>query len=78
MEEGEEEQDISDWVPGHASADTTMGKANGDKCTEEACPTDALGQMVHDAQKDYEIVNELEALHCILDDHAKLLCPDCK
>ena len=39
---------------------------------------DELGQILVDAQRDYETVKESKKLEKMFDDHKKLLYPDCK
>lgn len=57
LEGSEEEQNIPDFAAGHAFVDTTMGEADEDESTKEACSTDAMV-----AHKDYETMKESEAL----------------
>jgi hypothetical protein len=49
---------------------------------EEEIPEDGhvddLGQVLKDAQRDSENDNERAKLRRMIEDHRKLLCPDCK
>ena len=80
MEDGEEEEEdntIPDWVAGQAFAGTTMGEADEDEFAEDD-PIYDLGQVLWDARRDCEIEKESEKLQHMIDDHKKLLYPDCK
>jgi hypothetical protein len=41
-------------------------------------PADDLGQVIVDAQIDYESKKEREKLECMLDDHENNLYPNCE
>jgi len=80
MEDDEEEEDdnnIPDLAAGQAFVDTTMGEADEEEFAEDG-PIDDLGQVLRDAQKDCETEKESEKLQHRIDDHKKLLYPDCK
>jgi hypothetical protein len=80
MEEKEDEEDdnnIPDWAVGQDFGDTLM-----DDVDEEAIPEDGhvcdLGQVLKDAQRDCENDNEKARLRRMIEDHRKLLYPNCK
>jgi hypothetical protein len=80
MEENEDEEDdnnIPDWAAGQDFADTLMEDADEEEIPEEG-HVDDLGQVLKDAQRDYENDNEKAQLHRMIEDHRKLLYPDCK
>jgi hypothetical protein len=80
MEENEDEKDdnnILDWVAGQDFADTLMEDADEEEILKDD-HVDDLGQVVKDAQRDCENDNEKANLHRMIEDHRKLLYPDCK
>jgi hypothetical protein len=80
MEENEDEEDdnnIPDWAAGQDFADTLMEDADEEEIPEDG-HVDDLGQVLKDAQRDYENDNEKAKLHRMIEDHRKLLYPDCK
>jgi hypothetical protein len=80
MEENEDEEDdnnISDWAAGQYFADTLMEDADEEEIPEDD-HVDGLGQVLKDAQRDCENDNEKAKLHRMIEDHRKLLYPDCK
>jgi hypothetical protein len=75
MEENEDEEDdnnIPDWAAGQDFADTLMEDADKDGHVDD------LGQVLKDAQRDCEDDNEKAKLCRMIEDHRKLLYPDCK
>jgi hypothetical protein len=80
MEENEDEEDdnnIPDWDAGQDFADTLMEDADEEEIPEDG-HVDDLGQVLKDAQRDYENDNEKPKLRRMIEDHRKLLYPDCK
>src|SRR5688572_26110372 len=80
MEDGEEEEDddnILDCAIGQSFADTTTGEADGDEFAEDG-HTDDLGQVLRDAHRDCKTQTEVSKLQRMIDDHRKLLYPDCQ
>ena len=86
MEENEEEED-DDSYPGHGFHEydgTTMGEeaepAMGEEAKEEASdePADDLGRAIADAKRNCESEKEKLKLQRMLEDHKKLLYPNCE
>jgi len=79
MDDDDEEEDdnIFDLIQGSAFADAPMGDAEEEMGKAEG-PIDDLGQVLRDAKEDCENVNESKLFERMLDDHKKLLYPDCK
>jgi hypothetical protein len=78
MDDDEEEDDnIPDWIEGSAFADAPMGQAE-EEMGEAEGPFDELGQVLREAKEDSENVKESKLFERMLDDHKKLLYPDCK
>jgi hypothetical protein len=80
MEENEDEEDdnnIPDWAAGQDFVDTLMEDADEEEILEDD-HVDDLGQVLKDAQRDYENDNEKAKLCRMIEDHRKPLYPDCK
>jgi hypothetical protein len=80
MEKNEDEEDdsnIPDWAAGQDFADTLMEDADEEEIPEDVHVHD-LSQVLKDAQRDCENDNEKEKLCCMIEDHRKLVYPDCK
>jgi hypothetical protein len=80
MEENEDEEDdnnIPDWAAGQDFADTLMEDADEEQILEDG-HVDDLGQVPKYAQRDCENDNEMVKLRRMIEDHRKLLYPDCK
>jgi hypothetical protein len=75
--EGEYDKNIPDWVAGQAFAVALMEDANEEEILEYD-HVDDLGQVLKYAQRDYENDNEKAKLQRMIEDHKKLLYPDCK
>src|SRR5688572_17949006 len=54
-----------------------MGEADEDEFAEDG-PIDDLGQVLRDAHRDCEIEKKSKKLKCMINDHKKLLYPNCK
>ena len=85
MEDNEEEED-DDSYPGHGFpeyVDTTMGEeaelAMREEAEEEASdePTDDLGRAIADPKRNCASEKEKKKLQRMLEDHKKLLYPNC-
>jgi hypothetical protein len=79
MEENEDEEDdnnIPDWAAGQDFANTLMEDADEEEIPEDG-HVDDLGQVLQDAQRDCENDNEKTKLRRMIEDHRKLLYPDC-
>jgi hypothetical protein len=79
LEDNEEDEDannILDWVAGKAFADTLIEDANEEEIMEDGHIGD-LGQVLHDAHRDCENDKEKAKLQCLIEEHIKLLYPDC-
>jgi hypothetical protein len=79
MEENEDEEDdnnIPGWVAGQDFADTLMEDADEEKRSEDG-HVDDLGQVLKAAQRDCEKDNEKAKLCRMIENHRKLLYPDC-
>jgi hypothetical protein len=80
MDENEDEEydnNIPDWAVGQDFADTLMEDADEEEILEDD-DVDDLGQVLKDAQRDYENDNEKAKLCRMIEDHRELLYPDCK
>jgi hypothetical protein len=80
MEENEDEEDdnnIPDWAAGQDFADTLMEDAEEEEIPKDD-HVDDIGQVLKDAQRDYENDNEKAKLRRMIEDHRKPLYPDCK
>jgi hypothetical protein len=80
MEENEDEEDdnnIPNWAAGQDFTDTLMEDADEEEIPEDG-HVDDLGQVLKNAQRDCENDNEKAKLCRMIEDHRKLLYPDCK
>jgi hypothetical protein len=80
MEENEDEEDdnnILDWAVWQDFANTLMEDVDEEEILEDG-HVDDLGQVLKYAQRDCENDNEKAKLRRMIEDHRKLLCPDCK
>ena len=87
MQDGEEDDDhnIADWAHLYEAGtfeDEPMDNAEemdeaGENASEDQ-PHDELGQVLVDSQRDSETLKESKKFENILEDHKKLLYPDCK
>jgi hypothetical protein len=68
--------DLAHLYEAGAFDDTPMDEA--EENTVEKQPHDELGQVLLDAQRDSETVKESKKFEKMLEDHKKLLYPDCK
>ena len=59
-----------------AFEDKPMHEAEENAAEEQ--PPDELGQVLVDAHRDYETVKESKKFEKMLEDHRKMLYPDCK
>jgi hypothetical protein len=78
-EKGDNDNNIVDWAHFYEAGafdDEPMDEAEENAVEEQ--PHDELGQVLLDAQKDSETVKESKKFEKMLEDHKKLLCPDCK
>ena len=78
MEENEEEEDNDNYPTFTEDGETTMGE---DEAEEEPIvdePDDDLRRAIHDAQINCESENERLKLERMLEDHRKLLYPNCE
>ena len=76
-EEEEEDNNIPDWAVEQAFADTVMEDADEEEVSEDR-PIDDLGHVLQDAHRDCENEKEKAKLQRMIEDHRKLLYPDCK
>jgi len=83
MQEGEGDDDddnnIADWAhlyEAGAFEDEPMDKAE-ENSTEDQ-PPDELGQVLVDAQRDSETLKESKKFEMMLEDHKKVLYPNCQ
>ena len=53
-------------------------KDSKENAAEDQPPIDELGQVLVDAQRDSETLKESKKFEMVLEDHKKLLYPDCK
>ena len=87
MQDGEEDDDhnIADWAhlyEAGAFEDEPMDDAEemdeaGENAAEDQ-PPDELGQVLVDSQRDSETLKESKKFEKMLEDHKKILYPDCK
>jgi hypothetical protein len=80
MEENKDEEgdnNIPEWAAGQDFVDTLMEDPDEEDIPEDG-HVDDLGEVLKDAQKDYENDNEKAKLCRMIEDHRKLLYPDCK
>jgi hypothetical protein len=80
MEENEDEEDdnnIHDWATRQDFADTLMEDDDKEEISEDG-HVDDLGKVLKDAQRDCENDKEKAKLRHMIEDHRKLLYPDCK
>ena len=75
-EEEEDDNNIPDWATGQDFADTLMEDADEEESLEDG-PADDLGQVLQDAHRDYRNDKERAKLQRMIEDHKKLLYPDC-
>ena len=73
MEDNEEEEDGDNYPPEYG--DTFMGEAEEEAHDE---PADDLGRTIFDARRDCGSEKESEKLDHMLEDHKKLLYPNCE
>ena len=82
MEDGEGDDDdnnIADWTHLYevgAFEDEPMDEAEENVAKDQ--PPDELGQILVDAQRDSETLKESKKFEKMLEDHKKLLYPDCE
>jgi hypothetical protein len=84
MEEHEEEEEEGDddnniirgFAEYDAFGDTAMGEAKEEVAAEDE-PANDLGQAIRDAQRDCESEKEKIKFKHMLEDHKKLLYPNC-
>jgi hypothetical protein len=78
MEDNDEEENDDNYPVYPETTDTAMedNEEEGEERTSDV-PADDLGQVIADAQIDYESEKEREKLERMLDDH-KNLYPNCK
>ena len=83
MEDNEENNDddnIPDWAHLYEAGvfeDEPIHEAEAN-AAEEQQPPDELGQVLVDAQRDSETLKESKKFEMMLEDHKKLLYPNCK
>jgi hypothetical protein len=79
MEDDEEEDDtFLDWSQSGAFVDEPMGE-DYEEMGEKKGPDDALGEVLREAKENCgEKVKESKKFECMLENHKKLLYPDCK
>ena len=83
MEEDDEEEGDDDniiirgFAEYGAFDDTAMGKAEEEVATEDE-PANDLGQAICDAERDCKSEDERIKFECMLEDHKKLLYPNCE
>ena len=83
--EGDDDDNIADWAhlyEAGAFEDEPMDDAKemdeaGENAAEDQPPNE-LGQVLVDSQRDCETLKESKKFEKILEDHKKLLYPDCK
>src|SRR3954469_16810795 len=81
MEDGEEEDDDNNYHHMFPEYSDTAMEDNGEERGEERAsdePADELGRVISDAKRDCETENEKLKLEGMLEDHKKLLYPNCK
>jgi hypothetical protein len=81
MEDNNEEENDDNYPEFPETTDTAMEDNEEEEEGEECAlvvPADDLGQVIVDAQIDYESEKEREKLEHMLDDHKKNLYPNCK
>ena len=79
MEDNEE--DFDDHFPGNAGIgafDDDISMEEPEVDVAENDPSDDLGQALHNVQADYESETERLKFQKLLEDHRKLLYPDCQ
>ena len=83
MEDNEEDNDDDDNIPdlahlyeAGAFEDEPMHEAEENAAEEQ--PPDELGQVFVDAHRDSETLKESKKFEMMLEDHRKMLYPDCK
>ena len=83
MQEGEEDDDddnnIADWAHLYkacAFEDEPMDEAEENSAEDQ--PPDELRQVLVDAKRNSEILKESKKFEMMLEDHKKLLYPNCK
>jgi len=75
--EGNEEEDDDDNIPEFAEYDAFDDTTMGEVATEDE-PANDLGQAICDAERDYKSEDERIKFECMLEDHKKLLYPNCE
>ena len=91
MEEDDDEEEEGDddniiirgFAEYGAFDDSAMGEAEEEVAAEEEVvvedePADDLGQAICDAERDYKSEDERIKFECMLEDHKKLLYPNCE
>ena len=81
MEDGEEEDDDNNYHHMFPEYSDTAMEDNGEERGEERAsdePADELGRVISDAKRDCETENEKLKLEGMLEDHKKLLYPNCE
>jgi hypothetical protein len=80
MEDNDEEENDDNYPEFPETIDTTMEDNEEEEGEEQASdvPANDLGQVIVDAQIDYESEKKREKLEHMLDDHKKNLYPNCK
>ena len=76
MEDNEEEEDDDNYPMFPEYGDTAMGE--GEEEASDEPPTDDLGRAIVDAQRNCETEKERLKLENMLEDHKKLLYPNCE
>ena len=77
--EGDDDNNIADWAhlyEAGAFEDEPMDET-GENAAEDQ-PPDELDQVLVDSQRDSETLKESKKFEKMLEDHKKLLYPDCK
>ena len=83
MEDNEEDNNddnIPDWAHLYEAGvfeDKPMHEAEANAAKEQP-PPDELGQVLIDAHRDAEILKKSKKIEKMLEDHRKMLYPDCK
>jgi hypothetical protein len=75
-EEGDDDNIIRGFAKYGALDDTAMGEAKEEVAAEDE-PANDLGQAIRDAQRDCESEKEKIKFKHMLEDHKKLLYPNC-
>ena len=79
MEDNEEEEEDDNYHGFPEYGDTSMGDAEGEDEEETHDePADDLGRTIADARRDCETEKDREKFNHMLEDHKKLLYPNCE